>query len=115
MRLRAHAIMSVPLVTLPETTPVSEAAALREDLRCPGIEPAAWIINRALTGSDTRDPLLARRMAGEAAQIARIRRGLLLAGPSCCPGKRRRPSGWRRRGGWQRSSRPANGAWQDWH
>ncbi|MBR0682660.1 TRC40/GET3/ArsA family transport-energizing ATPase [Roseomonas eburnea] len=38
--------------------------------------PAAWIINRALTGSGTTDPLLTRRMAGEAGQIARIKGSL---------------------------------------
>jgi arsenite-transporting ATPase len=76
MRLRDPAHTQVLLVTLPETTPVSEAAALQEDLRRAGIEPAAWVVNRALTGSGTTDPLLLRRMAGEAAQVARITGGL---------------------------------------
>jgi arsenite-transporting ATPase len=76
MRLRDPAHTQILLVTLPETTPVSEAAALQEDLRRAGIEPHAWVINRALTGSGTTDPLLRRRMLGEAAQIARVRAGL---------------------------------------
>jgi len=69
MRLRDPAHTQVLLVTLAETTPVSEAAALQEDLRRAGIEPAAWIVNCALTGSGTTDPLLTRRTAAEAARI----------------------------------------------
>ena len=61
------------LVTLPDTTPVSESAALQDDLRCAGIEPYSWIINRGLAGSGTTDPLLRRRMLAEAAQIERVR------------------------------------------
>lgn len=76
MRLRDPAHTRVLLVTLPETTPVSEAAALQEDLRRAGIEPYGWVINRGLAGSGTTDPLLLRRMAGEAVQVARVRGGL---------------------------------------
>jgi arsenite-transporting ATPase len=76
MRLRDPAHTQVLLVTLPETTPVSEAAASQEDLRRAGIEPYSWIINRGLAGSGTADPLLRRRMLGEAAQIERVRHGL---------------------------------------
>lgn len=76
MRLREPAQTAVLLVTLPETTPVSEAAALQEDLRRAGIEPYGWVINRGLTASGTTDPLPRRRMAGEAAQIARVRDSL---------------------------------------
>ena len=76
MRLRDPAHTQVLLVTLPETTPVSEAAALQEDLRRAGIEPHAWIVNRALAGSGATDPLLRRRMAGEDAQVRRLRSGL---------------------------------------
>jgi arsenite-transporting ATPase len=76
MRLRDPDHTQVLLVTLPEVTPVSEAAALQQDLRRAGIEPHAWVINRALLASGTSDPLLRRRMRGEAAQIARVRDGL---------------------------------------
>jgi arsenite/tail-anchored protein-transporting ATPase len=76
MRLRDPAHTQVLLVTLPETTPVSEAAALQDDLRRAGIEPYSWIINRGLAGSGTTDPLLRRRMLTEAAQIVRVRHGL---------------------------------------
>ena len=64
------------IVTLPEVTPVSEAAALQDDLRRARIEPFAWVVNRSLAASGTHDPLLAARLAGEAAQLARIDQGL---------------------------------------
>ncbi len=76
MRLQDPEHTQVLLVTLPETTPVSEAAALQEDLRRAMIEPYAWVVNRALLGSGASDPLLRQRMAGEAAQIRRIQGGL---------------------------------------
>ena len=76
MRLQDPEHTQVLLVTLPETTPVSEAAALQEDLRRARIEPYAWVVNRALTGSGTTDPLLMQRMAGERAQLQRIESGL---------------------------------------
>jgi arsenite-transporting ATPase len=76
MRLQDQDYSKIILVTLPEMTPVSEAAALQEDLRRAKIEPYAWIINRSLVGSGTRDPLLAARLVGEREQIARIERGL---------------------------------------
>ena len=72
MRLQDPSYTHIVLVTLPETTPVSEAAALQEDLRRARIEPFAWVINRSLLASGTRSPLLAARMAGEQRQIARV-------------------------------------------
>ena len=76
MRLQDPDYSRIILVSLPETTPVSEAAALQEDLRRARIEPYAWVINRSLVGSGTRDPLLVRRLSGERAQIARVQQGL---------------------------------------
>lgn len=76
MRLQDPAYSKIILVALPETTPVSEAAALQEDLRRARIEPHAWVINRSLLGSGTRDPLLVARLAGEQEQIARVGQGL---------------------------------------
>ncbi|MCK9386742.1 MAG: arsenical pump-driving ATPase [Nevskia sp.] len=64
------------VVTLPETTPVSEAAALQDDLRRAQIEPYAWVINRSMSAAHTRDPLLAERIAGERKQVERVRKGL---------------------------------------
>lgn len=79
MRLQDADYTHVILVTLAETTPVSQAAALQEDLRRAGIEPYAWVINKCLVASGTRDPLLLRRLSGERAQIARVHDGLAKA------------------------------------
>jgi arsenite/tail-anchored protein-transporting ATPase len=76
MRLQDPTYTRIMLVTLPEITPVSEAAALQDDLRRARIEPFAWVVNRSLVASGTRDPLLAARLDGEAAQLARVARGL---------------------------------------
>jgi arsenite-transporting ATPase len=76
MRLQDPAYTHVILVTLPETTPVSEAAALQEDLRRARIEPFGWVVNKSLVSSGTRDPLLRSRLNAERAQIARVRDGL---------------------------------------
>lgn len=76
MRLQDPDFTKVVLVALPETTPVSEAASLQDDLRRAKIEPWAWVVNRTLAQTGTTDPLLQRRIGGEAAQISRIRNGL---------------------------------------
>ena len=76
MRLQDPAHTRVILVTLPETTPVSEAAALQEGLRRAGIEPFGWVINKCLTASGTHDPLLRLRLARERTQIDRVQNGL---------------------------------------
>lgn len=72
MRLQDEKYSKIILVALPEITPVSEAAALQEDLRRASIEPYAWVINRSLLGTGTRDPVLTARLAGEEAQIRRV-------------------------------------------
>jgi arsenite-transporting ATPase len=64
-RLRDPGFNRMILVTLPEATPVHEAAALQEDLRRARIEPFAWIINQSLLHSGSRDPLLRRRERAE--------------------------------------------------
>ncbi len=76
MRLQDPDFTKVILVVLPETTPVSEAASLQDDLRRAKIEPWGWVVNRSLARTGTTDPLLQRRIMGEAAQFARIRNGL---------------------------------------
>ena len=76
MRLQDPAYTRVVIVALPEPTPVSEAAALQDDLRRAGIEPFAWVVNRSLAGLRTRDPVLAARMAAQRAQIERVVGGL---------------------------------------
>ena len=76
MRLQDAAYTKIILVTLPEVTPVSQAAALQEDLRRANVEPYAWVLNKSVAAAGTRDPLLAARLAGERKQIERMRAGL---------------------------------------
>ncbi|WP_454633915.1 arsenical pump-driving ATPase [Bradyrhizobium cenepequi] len=76
MRLQDPGYTRVILVTLPETTPVSEAASLQDDLRRAGIDPFGWVINKSLAVSGTRDPLLRLRLDKEQTQIARVRNRL---------------------------------------
>jgi arsenite/tail-anchored protein-transporting ATPase len=76
MRLQDSNYTRVLLVTLAETTPVSQAAALQDDLRRAKIEPYAWIINRSLLAAGTHDPLLSQRLVGERRQIDRVRSGM---------------------------------------
>lgn len=64
-RLRDPAWTRVLVVTVPEPTPVHEAAALQADLRRAGIEPWAWVVNQSLSGVPTSDPLLVLRAAAE--------------------------------------------------
>lgn len=76
MRLQDPIYTRIILVALPEATPVSQAAALQEDLRRAQIEPFAWVLNRSLAAARTREPLLAARLAGERRQMRRIANGL---------------------------------------
>ena len=97
MRLQDPGYTKIILVTLPETTPVSQAQALQEDLRRAKIEPFAWVINKSvlvagtkdlrrakiepfawvvnksLLATDTRDRLLHARLDGERNQIERVK------------------------------------------
>jgi arsenite-transporting ATPase len=76
MRLQDPAYTRVLLVTLAETTPVSQANALQEDLRRAHIEPYAWVVNKSLLATGTRDPLLRQRLLGEQKQIDRVRESM---------------------------------------
>ena len=60
-RLRDPNYTRVLLVTLPEATPVHEAAALQQDLRRAEIKPFAWIVNQSFCGLFTANPLLKER------------------------------------------------------
>ena len=71
-RLRDPAYTHMLLVTLPEATPVHEAAALQEDLRRARIEPFAWVINQSLLHSGSCDPLLQRREHSEHRYIREV-------------------------------------------
>jgi arsenite-transporting ATPase len=76
MRLQDPNFTRIILVALPEVTPVSQAAALQEDLRRAKIEPYAWVLNRSILAARTKDPLLQARVQGEVKQIKRIQAGL---------------------------------------
>lgn len=76
MRLQDGSTTKIILVTLPEATPVSQAAALQDDLRRAHIEPYAWLLNKSVLAAGTHDPLLAARLAGERRQIGRLQGGL---------------------------------------
>jgi arsenite-transporting ATPase len=71
-RLRDPNFTRVLLVTLPEATPVHEAAALQDDLRRAQIEPFAWVINQSFAESGSRDSLLVARGAGELPYIREV-------------------------------------------
>ena len=53
MRLQDPEQTKILIVTLPETTPVLEAAQLQDDLRRAGIEPWGWIVNASLAAAKT--------------------------------------------------------------
>ncbi len=76
MRLQDADMTHVVIVTLPEVTPVTQAAALQDDLRRAHIEPWAWVINKSVAATGTSDPLLQARLVGEQQQAARIANGL---------------------------------------
>lgn len=71
-RLRDPDFTRILLVTLPEATPVHEAAALQEDLRRARIEPYAWIINQSLFNCGSCDPLLIRREQSEHRYLSEV-------------------------------------------
>lgn len=73
MRLQDPERTKVMIVTLAETTPALEAAALQDELRRAGIEPWAWLINNSLSAARTSSPLLKQRAAFESAQIEAVR------------------------------------------
>lgn len=64
-RLRDPNFTRVLVVTIPEATPVHEAARLQEDLRRAEIEPFAWVINQSLVPLAVTDPTLKSRRRHE--------------------------------------------------
>lgn len=71
-RLRDQQFTRVLIVTLPEATPVHEAAQLQRDLRRAEIEPYAWVINNSLSPLNVTDPLLVERQNHEAKYINEV-------------------------------------------
>ncbi|MEU9279683.1 arsenical pump-driving ATPase [Streptomyces sp. NPDC048341] len=60
------------LVTLPEATPVHEAAALQADLSRAGIKPFAWVVNQSLAVASPVDPLLAAKADAERRYLGEV-------------------------------------------
>lgn len=75
-QLRNPDFTKILIVTLPEATPVHEAARLQEDLQRAGIEPFAWVVNQSFYSSGTRDPVLAERGALEVRFIDEVQQTL---------------------------------------
>lgn len=73
-RLRDRTFARIILCTLPEATPVHEAAALQADLRRAGIEPYAWVINQSLAPLELGEPLLEARRFQETRYIDEVTR-----------------------------------------
>jgi arsenite/tail-anchored protein-transporting ATPase len=75
-RLRDPDFTRILLVTLPEATPVHEAAALQSDLRRAGIEPFAWVVNQSFGATATTDAALVARGGQERAYVEEVRSSL---------------------------------------
>ena len=71
-RLRDPEFTSILLVTLPEATPVHEAARLQSDLARAGITPFAWVINQSLSPLTLSDPVLNCRQDNEQVYIREV-------------------------------------------
>lgn len=75
-QLRDPDFTKILIVTLPEATPVHEAARLQDDLKRANITPYAWIINQSFYAAGTHDPVLAERGALEARFIDEVQHEL---------------------------------------
>ena len=71
-RLRDPKFTRVLIVTLPEATPVHEAAQLQEDLLRAQIRTFGWVINQSLTPLRVTDPVLLSRQRQEGVYIAEV-------------------------------------------
>jgi arsenite-transporting ATPase len=75
-QLRNPDFTRILIVTLPEATPVHEAARLQEDLQRASIAPYAWVVNQSFCASGTIDPVLAERGALEVRYIEEVQQKL---------------------------------------
>jgi len=74
MYLQDQELSKIILVSLPETTPMREAASLQDDLKRAGIRPYAWLINQCLSMlTGISDPVLKSRSNAEIDVINRIK------------------------------------------
>ena len=71
-RLRDPDFTKVLICTVPEATPVHEAADLQSDLERAGMSPAAWVINMSLAPLSVTDPILVSRRGQEARYISEV-------------------------------------------
>ncbi|MCG2584333.1 arsenical pump-driving ATPase [Massilia sp. TS11] len=72
MQLQDPQQTKVLITTLPESTPVLEAAQLQADLGRAGIHPWAWVVNNSVAFANPQAPLLAQRAANELPLIRRV-------------------------------------------
>ncbi|MFU1546870.1 arsenical pump-driving ATPase [Aeromonas veronii] len=72
MQLQDPKQTKVLIVTLPEPTPVQEAANLQADLRRAGIEPWGWLINHSLQQAAVSSPLLQLRAERQLSHIEAV-------------------------------------------
>jgi len=71
-RLRDPDFTRVLVVTLPEATPVHEAAKLQEDLRRAEIDPHAWVVNQSLLPLTVTDEVLLQRQQHELPYVGEV-------------------------------------------
>ncbi len=71
-RLRDPDFTRIFLITLPEATPVHEAAQLQADLRRAHIEPFAWVINQSFAATGSKDPGLMEKAESELRYINEV-------------------------------------------
>jgi arsenite-transporting ATPase len=69
MRLQDPDQTKVVLVTLAETTPVTEARVLQQDLERAGIHPWAWVVNGSLLAAEPASAFLRARAHNEIEQL----------------------------------------------
>lgn len=72
-RLRDPNFTRVLIVTLPEATPVHEAASLQRDLRRAEIEPYAWVINQVLSPLPLTDLMMKQRQSHEQKYLREVK------------------------------------------
>jgi arsenite-transporting ATPase len=71
-RLRDPDFTRVLIITLPEATPVHEAAKLQQDLKRAEIDPFAWVINQSLAPLPVTDPILVSRKQNESRFLTEV-------------------------------------------
>lgn len=71
-RLRDPDFTKIMIVTLPEATPVHEAAQLQRDLRRAEIEPFAWVVNQSLVPLSLSDPGMLQRQQHELRYLTEV-------------------------------------------